>query len=368
MATVREKYNSLQEGKINQKQFLEFVRKDPNLKGVVSPVQSFKDIVRVLSNRRIIVEDLSNTLDKACRSATAEIEQKHITDERSIEDICGKWAEFYDLDQADYDSLLQRISNKTNGDEGSDYQMDEAFDNIPRGQYDAFTAEITDILKYKGLDDESIEEIFAHYPKLIKGGFDIGDTPHDVIKTVLALSHGYNNSMDDMNNARTDLNEILQENFDWLKLDTENLNPNSFGQGWRYEYAKQKTKDIDKAKETAEKNLVKNPLHYINLLADIKDKKKRTDLPVELDKKMSNTTDKLNATKIDTPNAKASAHKAKQDNQKVPKYKEDTFTSKRAKGIKGVMDLPGKEKIIRLSELQYIAKTIASVIKEQIKK
>ena len=131
----------------------------------------------------------------------------------------------------------------------------------------------------------------------------------------------------------------------------------------RYEKSCDVTGNADKWMKKVKTNLSKNSRYYTQLsMAGWDDKKlptevkKRTDLAVEMDKKMSNTTDKNN--KMVTPKGiekdKASANKAKKETVKpVPKVKEFTQVAKRAKGIKGVMDKVGgkMKKVKALNEL-----------------
>jgi hypothetical protein len=365
--TISNKYNQLQEGKISKKQFLEYTRKDNNLKGLITQVQSFDDTIRTLKSRRLISEIESGRVDKAVRSAMAELESNEHPSEEEISNAAAKWSEYYDLSNEETGSVATTLNNKINTD-GSDYQYmnednftDDEIDseqNIPKNTpYDRYTDEIQNILRQKGLEDDDIITIFDSYPKIIKGNFEMGSSPHETIKTILKLGHGFNDY--------SSLNESY-DNVDKERLKQDNLNPNQVADGTKIEWLKQKIKDIQKARQTAIKNLLKDPIFYTNLLAGVKPKKKRTDLPIELDKKFTNTVDKSNGMK-DIPGIEkdvASANKAKAEIQKVPKYKEDTFKAQRAKGIKGVMDMPGKEKKIKLSEIQKIANAIQIALKE----
>jgi len=132
--------------------------------------------------------------------------------------------------------------------------------------------------------------------------------------------------------------------------------------GMRYERSIDPTGTIEKWMKKVKSNLSKHSYYYTKLLlagGDIKkiepEVKKRTDLPVEMDKKMSNTTDKLN--KMENPKGvekdKASANKAKKETTPKIKVKDLTHKAVRAKGIKGVMDMTGgkMKKVKGLNEL-----------------
>lgn len=384
--TVAGKYIQLQEGKISKKQFLESVRKDRNLMGIVTNLQSFGDTVRVLKNRRLISENLDHSIGEIFEEIKTILNSMDSYDSMEIDLLLGDAAKKYDLtpneireldhlifnygkesgEHYDYEDNLEEITDDYDDEDFLDYDnnrsnldnsdADQQIDsdlNIPKdSKYDQYTDQLQQALRDKGLDDNDIISIFETYPKLIKMAYQNNDSPENFIHTLYKLSTDHNHLMS--------LNEV----FDHLKLDRENLNPDSFACGWKYEYKNQKTKDLDKAKTLAEKNLLKDSLYYIKLINDIKIKtKKRTDLPTEVDKKMSNTVDKANQNKVETPNDKASANKASKEKQIIPKYKEDTFKAQRAKGIKGVMDMPGKEKKIKLSEVQSMAKIMANAIK-----
>lgn len=144
------------------------------------------------------------------------------------------------------------------------------------------------------------------------------------------------------------------------KLTIDDVNPTELRMGIKVEM--EHTNDKDKAIDIALDHLAEHPFYYTQLkmagLADEldvlkKSSKKRTDLPVEVDKKMSNTVDKANGTKPvkGFPNAKASANKAPKETVKPAKgVKQEKYTAKKAKGIKQTMALPGKEKKIKIQE------------------
>jgi len=132
--------------------------------------------------------------------------------------------------------------------------------------------------------------------------------------------------------------------------------------GMRYERSIDPTGTTEKWMRKVTLNLNKQPRYYTQLSMagwDVKkitpDAKKRIDLPIELDKKMSNTTDKLN--KMENPKGieryKASANKVKKEITPKIKVKDLTHKAIRAKGIKGVMDMTGgkMKKVKAINEL-----------------
>lgn len=447
MITTTQKYNQLKEGKISNKQFLEFVRKDPSLRGIITPMQSFYDTIITLRNRNIISEVISSPkIDKAVRSATSELEgSENITDEL-INDIAGKWSEYYDLSTEDTNLVINSLMNELGGgdldesefadeeDEFTDDNIDNNLNIDKNSSLDEYTDEIQQILRNKGLDDEDITDLFNSYSNTIKNSFNIGSSPHSAINLMIKLNHDISGqeelsendeeiSQEGLNKYAKDIIRTLMEDYDeklsialenvkamsqlvkknyktnihsektaemihHINNDTsnvgkyhlnegynnvnkeqfqiDNLNPNQIADGTKVEFLKQKIKDIQKARQLAIKNLLKDPIYYTHLLAGVIVKKKRTDLPIELDKKFSNVKDKANEEKEikGIENDKASANKSNKEVQKIPTYKEDTFKAQRAKGIKGVMDLPGKEKKIKLSEIQKVANAIKTALKE----
>lgn len=118
------------------------------------------------------------------------------------------------------------------------------------------------------------------------------------------------------------------------KNNADHVNYYEFENGWRMEYQKiiksnsNKNKidmeqAIEKAKAKAIKNIEKDPIYYTRLISGEKQSKKRTDLPIEVDKKRSNVVDK--------PNQMKSPKGFKKDKSNVSVKKEK---AKKPQGIK----------------------------------
>ena len=146
----------------------------------------------------------------------------------------------------------------------------------------------------------------------------------------------------------------------------DNLRFNQLLRGARYEYELSNKKDWDKSYEKAGNNLLKDSLYYVYKMNNIKKSKKRTDLDIPV--KGKNFVDKANATTIVAGSKNNKQSRLKSGNKPSPvKYKaptEMTQKPKRAKGIKQVMDIPGKEKKVKLNESKL--NILAGIIKEEV--
>lgn len=148
------------------------------------------------------------------------------------------------------------------------------------------------------------------------------------------------------------------------KLTVNEVDPYELQIGMRVE--REHTPDLDKRIKIALDHLSEDPRYYTKLnMAGLDDSKiekpnkKRTDLPTEVDKKMSNMIDKANqmVSPKNITKDKASANKAhKETVTGVKGVKDLTHKAIRAKGIKGVMDMTGgkmkKVKGLNESELK----------------
>lgn len=148
------------------------------------------------------------------------------------------------------------------------------------------------------------------------------------------------------------------------KLTINEVDPYELQIGMRVE--REHTPDLDKRIKIALDHLSEDPRYYTKLnMAGLDDSKiekpnkKRTDLPTEVDKKMSNMIDKANqmVSPKNITKDKASANKAhKETVTGVKGVKDLTHKAIRAKGIKGVMDMTGgkmkKVKGLNESELK----------------
>jgi hypothetical protein len=140
--------------------------------------------------------------------------------------------------------------------------------------------------------------------------------------------------------------------------DVDMVNPYELRKGIRIEMVD--TDDYEKAMDKAVKKLKKDPIHYSNLIANVKETKgKRADISTEIkDKKLNKVSDKLKdkanemeVSKKDATkkNANDSLNKKEKASGKPKGVKEMTMKSKSSKGMKS-MTVPGKEKKISLKE------------------
>lgn len=179
----------------------------------------------------------------------------------------------------------------------------------------------------------------------------------------------YNDSVRILKN-RGILTEVAKKATE-LTLDT--ANPYEYKRGMDYELdmCYKKTPDVisqedfHKAQKSVFKNLAKDPNFYTKTLGNIKptsspdldstamfgSKTKRTDVSVPV---KQNFTDKKNAAKVtkkdEKKNVKDSLGNTEKSKSKDAGIKVMSLVPKKAKGIKQVMEVPGKEKKIRLKE------------------
>ena len=160
----------------------------------------------------------------------------------------------------------------------------------------------------------------------------------------------------------------------------EAMDPLEMQIGMRYEREKDPKGNTDKWFNKVKSNLFKDRSFYTNLSMAGWDEsklpkieKKRSDIAIEVDKKMSNTTDKNNKMSIPKGIEKviASAAKAKKETFKPVKgIKDLTHKAVKAKGIKQVMDMTGgkMKKVKALNELSItipLYKTVDALLKEK---
>lgn len=301
----------LQEGKINKKDFLREARRTfPNY---ITNVNTFEDTIKIFKSKNLIAEGCN------CESQLDEIRPPESEEEEQ-------------------DAMDSRINTSPIDNEPIEINLDPEI-AAPSEQ---------DIEILKNLDQWNDEE-----EDLWNGEDDIDPA-------------GGRGPWSHLEEAKEPKFKPIDAKYDGSKSEysaIEELDPLELQIGMRYEKSCDVTGNADKWMKKVKSNLYKNSRYYTQLsMAGWDDKKlptevkKRTDLAVEMDKKMSNTTDKNN--KMVTPKGvekdKASANKAKKETIKpVPKVKEFTQVAKRAKGVKGVMDKVGgkMKKVKALNEL-----------------
>lgn len=301
----------LQEGKINKKDFLREARRTfPNY---ITNVNTFEDTIKIFKAKNLIAEgcNCESQLDEI-RPPESEEEERDAMDSRINTSPIDNEPIGINLDPEIAAPSEQDIEVLKNLD-----QWDEEEEDLWNGEDD--------------IDPAGGRGPWSHLEEAKEPKFKPVDTKYD--------------------GSKSEYSSI------------EELDPLELQIGMRYEKSCDVTGNADKWMKKVKTNLSKNSRYYTQLsMAGWDDKKlptevkKRTDLAVEMDKKMSNTTDKNN--KMVTPKGiekdKASANKAKKETVKpVPKVKEFTQVAKRAKGIKGVMDKVGgkMKKVKALNEL-----------------
>ena len=158
------------------------------------------------------------------------------------------------------------------------------------------------------------------------------------------------------------------------KLTATQVNPTELRMGVKIEM--EHTGDYKKAEKIALDHLSENPFYYTHLhLAGLdasrieKTPKKRNDIEITVEKdNLVNTANGMKPVK-GVEKIKASANKAyKETNDGVKGVQELTHKSKRAKGIKGTMDMTGgKMKKVTLKENSDYMERLRAVIRKELK-
>jgi hypothetical protein len=309
--TITKLYKNLNENKITKSDFLSEVRK--NLPQWITPLMSLKDTIMVLKNKGIIKEDIGNY------------------------DNPDFW-EDYKTDFPDAYKYIDRIKNGVGW-----ITDDQLFNELPDDMSQGEKAQIMYALAKMGLlySESGLDDPMGEPNE------DSKMTPEDVDNLL-----NNTNSMDSVLNniTNSNLNESKFEESEYPKFaNKDRVNYGEYRCGLKLEM--EKGKNFEAAEKIVLRNLLKDPIYYTNLKAGIKPKKNRSDVMVPV--KGNSLVDKKNGTtRVSKEKQKNSAVKVKDETLKVPKrgVKYLDFKPKRAKGIKGVMDLPGKEKKIRLKE------------------
>lgn len=270
----------------------------------------------------------------------------------------------YGLDDRDLDALKKVINDwweqSLSAEDGGLYEDDMESDSTPAPSSPGDVQTVKEYLAKNGYNKEKIKEALVKLSQ--------GDEPTYRAFTSITIAPDFiKNAIQRIYTNGKNMN-ILHEAKQVLTADLANFY--EFDKGWKYEFhcMDHDKRNWKKAQKIALTNLSKNPNYYTLLLNGIDPNKKvkRTDIPVKVEK--NNFIDKANGMKPvkGFANAKADANKAKKEEIKPVKgVKEMTTKPKRAKGIKAVMDIPGKEKKIKLKEA--IANLVQEVLKEDKK-
>lgn len=338
----------LQEGKISKKDFLREARMTfPNY---ITNVNTFKDTIKILKSRNLISEGCN------CESQLNELAPRDEEHDDPID---------FDTDNLKIPKRSLRIDRDTVEPASPSEEDLEILRNLDLYDKEFEDGMVNDDYEWEDLDEDHIpgdeDEEEDYEWKIDKDDYDIEDD--------------YTADLELIDFDNETLREIKEPKFKPMgsKYDGsdskyngieggDEMDPLEIQIGMRYERSIDPTGTIEKWMKKVKSNLSKQPRYYTRLsLAgwDVKkiapEVKKRTDLSVEVDKKMSNTTDKLN--KMENPKGvekdKASANKAKKETTPKIKVKDLTHKAVRAKGIKGVMDMTGgkMKKVKGLNEL-----------------
>ncbi len=320
----------LQEGKINKKDFLREARRTfPNY---ITNVNTFEDTIKILKNKNLISEGCN------CENQLNELTPR---DEENDEPID------FDTDNIRIPKRSLRLDN----DDDYDNDDDDLIEPSDPDEQDLEILKNLDIIDDENslidndewLDDE--EDDYDFDGEYEEDDYDWGDINENKESKFKSMGSKYDGSNSGYNGI------------------SDELDPLDLQIGMRYEKSIDLNGTPDKWMKKVKSNLSKNPRFYTQLsLAGWDEQKlqpnvkKRTDLNNELDKKMSNTTDKPN--QMSSPKGiekyKASANKAKKEPISKIKVKDLTHKAIKAKGIKGVMDMTGgkMKKVKNLNELE----------------
>lgn len=365
--TIFNLFKQLEQGKINQTKFLYEARRDQNLPWITN-FTSFEDAVKILKNKGIITESINSNHNQP--------EYKFYL----LSTSQNKIIEGFEYQQDAFDRQQEKgpgfkvysqnylISNGLNPNENSSWGTEA-------------TLEENDMI-----EDDPKEKVIEKY-KYIKSLGKNSDSVRKALETIASRfqeKYGENiESLDEngdcgckhglhenKNSTTKSSNKIKGGKGD--KLTADDVNYYEYTKGWKIEL--EHTDDIEKAQEIALDHLAEDPAYYTNLVAfeNSKKPKTRTDLYIELDKKRSNVVDKANGMKEVPKQEKVKSNVKdtlgkKEQGTKTPKgVKFMNMTPQKSKGIKKVMEVPGKEKKIKLKEA--IKRLIIEVAEEEIEK
>lgn len=208
-------------------------------------------------------------------------------------------------------------------------------------------------IDWETISEEDAYKLFDYHERT--GRLPYGLAP-EKYNTIVAKYNVSGQSNDDDTSDESNTFGDLQERKNPIKggkgdkLGIDDVSPDELRMGIKVEM--EHTDDRDKAIDIALDHLSENPIYYTRLkLSGLADelkcepkKKKRTDLPVEVDKSMSNTVDKDNAMKTvkGYSKEKASSKNSNRETVKPAKNVQQlTHKAKKAPGIKQVMDMTG---------------------------
>jgi len=313
---AQELYNQYCRKEITVESFLYHVRRDPSLKEIISPVNSAEDVILILKQKVGICEQVSEDM---------------IIQEKGSEDENGE--DIKDAPESDED-----LDEYADGDEDKYQEIDDRFGNDEIRK--TLSGYDVDNLGFD-LAGEAMNAILMH--KDWADRWDI-QNPAD-LNTIKAWR-------DSIVKKKQSVNESKK-----LKKTVDDINPYEFRKGWKYEYEcdpkLQQDQNIDKAKEIALKNIIKDPIYYTNLFS-----KKPNAEPKKSTKPGSEKADKSTNDKVELKDKVGQMKPVKKDKGDKSNVKGNMGNQEKAKGSpKGVKTMKLKESI---------RKELRSLLKEDV--
>lgn len=298
--TVKQLYINFKTNKLSQKDFLREVRMA--VPQWINNLMSLKDTIQVLKNKGVITEEYSIDPRTSFTSVPEYIKKVKELGWITLDDAFAELPE--DMEQAEKAQILHQLSKMGllyHGDSGSP-------ENDKPGDEDRVsTTDVDSILS------------------------NVSGT-NSITKAAINPSS---------------LNEA-KKGIEFANIDV--VSPYEYRRGLKIEI--EAGHKPEAAKKIVLRNLAKDAIHYTNFIAGIKkSRKKRTDQPTEV--KGNSFIDVKNGTvAVGGPAAKESAKNAKKETFDLVKGVQHLSNkSKRAKGIKGVFELPGNPKKVKLKEM-----------------
>ena len=368
MKSIANQYRDLKEGKMSQQNFMRNLRM--TMPQFVTNVTSFGDAVKILKNKSIIVETtVKEDFDfnkSAIESATGD-KISHVEyddyDEKIYWSTKNPYVNYYiggDEQIIKYDGKTGEryiIGDLRNYDEPNDYEPDTDADyEEPRDDFDMAEGEgdkdeIDAMIKK--MEDEKVGE------EAVKAQYDLGEAKPEAKEfdeeEEEEETYDFEYDEDEMFNPAY-MNEAKKKE-EKVEYSKQQANPTELRLGIRTELECDSDMELDKAKEIAYKNIIKDPIYYTKLkLSGVEAHPKKVKVEKEVPAKKKKETIQL----VDLVNGMQKVKMPKADKKK--KIKE---------GVDEAMpfaDLPAdpeKYKIVRDSKNYIIKATNADGVEFQ---
>lgn len=424
MKSTQDLYISVLKEEITPSEFLFQVRKDPRFKQYITPLQSYNDTIITLKAKGAINEsfvdeegniiDDDNEKDKLQQKYGGNTAWKAMNrlDKGEGDDLDSSVLKVYsgvsddainprhafslNEDTESYTKAFNSIIDQLRQGSGNDAEEVSHMIDVAIAEFDLNEEEEknlrVDVFDWRNQDSESNLDDYEGSgidENSLSGGLGDNTSPGSVDRRQLEL--GIKTEMEHTNNPKVAeeiaLDHLTEDPQYYSKLNKahlqESANPrhvtdvkkehpefdniklNQLLRGARYEFELSGRKDYEKSYTKAGNNLLKNPLYYVYKFNNLKKDRKRSDLMIPV--KGNNLVDKKNGT-VNAPKKESKQRSLKNSikTDVVKKQRVDTMTQKpkKAKGIKQVMEVPGKEKKVKLNEFKL--KNLAQLIKEEV--